>query len=172
MRTLALALALAAAPIAAAPAADTLAPQLQPLAFLAGSCWRADFPGGRMTDTHCYSPILYGHFLRDRHIVSRSPEPYSGETIYRWDAAAGRIRYDYFASDGAHSAGTAEASTTGLAFTEDHQDGAAGTAMQIRSSWTREGDDVYVALTETRDGEGWRTLFRLRFTRLAERPAD
>src|SRR6187551_2099463 len=100
MRKFALALTLAAAPIGAAPAADTLAPVFQPLAFVAGSCWRATFPDGRMTDTHCFSPILNGHFLRDRHIVTRAPNPYVGETIYRWDAATGRIRYDYYASDG------------------------------------------------------------------------
>jgi hypothetical protein len=172
MRTIALAVALAATPIAPASAADTLAPQFQPLAFLAGSCWRASFPSGQMTDTHCFSPILNGHFLRDRHIVTRAPNPYFGETIYRWDAAAGRIRFDYYASDGSHGAGTAGVTPTGLAFTEDHQDSGSGTAMQIRSSWTREGDDAYVTLTETREGEGWRTLFRLRFTRIAERPAD
>ena len=172
MRKFALAVVLAAAPIAAAPAADTLAPVFQPLAFVAGSCWRATFPDGRMTDTHCFSPILSGHFLRDRHIVTRAPNPYVGETIYRWDAATARIRYDYYASDGSHGAGTAEASATGLAFTEDHRDSDCGTAMQIRSSWTREGEDAYVALTEMREGEGWRTLFRLRFTRIAERPAD
>src|SRR4051795_10740603 len=89
-------------------AAERLAAELQPFAFLAGSCWRATFPGGEMTDTHCFSPILNGHFLRDRHIVSHAPDPYLGETIYRWDAAAGRVRYDYYASDGSHSAGEAQ----------------------------------------------------------------
>lgn len=175
MPIFALALALVAAPappVAAAPAADTLAPQLQPLAFLAGSCWRADFPGGRMTDTHCFGPILNGHFLRDRHVVSHAPDPYLGETIYRWDGAAGRIHYDYYASDGSHSAGTVQAAPAGLAFLEEQHDGADGNAMQIRSTWTREGPDSYNALSETRDGDAWRPLFRLHFTRIAERPAD
>src|SRR3954470_18342726 len=88
----------AALPMAPSCAADRLAPELQPFAFLAGSCWRATFPGGQMTDTHCFSLILNGHFLRDRHIVSHAPDPYLGETIYRWDTAAGRVRYDYYAS--------------------------------------------------------------------------
>ena len=161
-----------ALPMTPTPAADTLAAGLQPFAFLAGACWRAAFPGGRMTDTHCFSPILNGHFLRDRHIVSHAPDPYLGETIYRWDAAARRIHYDYYASDGSHSAGTAEAAANGLTFLDEQHDAAGGNAMQIRSTWTREGADTYVALAETRDGDGWRELFRLRFTRIAQPPAE
>jgi hypothetical protein len=168
----ALILVTAALPLAPARAADSLAPQLQPLAFLAGSCWRANFPGGQMTDTHCFSPILNGHFLRDRHIVSHAPDPYLGETIYRWDAAAARIHYDYYASDGSHSAGTAQVSPNGLAFSEEQHDSADGSAMQIRSTWTREGADTYVALAETRTGDNWRTLFSLRFTRIPQSPAE
>jgi hypothetical protein len=174
MRKFALALIMMALalPMAPAPAADTLAAELQPFAFLAGSCWRAAFPDGRMTDTHCFTPILDGHFLRDRHTVNRTPAPYLGETIYRWDAAAGRIRYDYYASDGSHSAGTAQAAANGLTFLDEQHDAAGGNAMQIRSSWTREGADTYVALAETRSGETWRELFRLRFTRIAQPLAD
>ena len=44
--------------------------------------------------------------------------------------------------------------------------------MQIRSTWTREGADTYVALAEARRGESWRPLFRLRFTRIAQTPVD
>lgn len=162
----------AALPTAPASATDTLAAQLQPFAFLAGSCWRATFPDGHMTDTHCFTPILNGHFLCDRHIVSHAPDPYLGETIYRWDAAAGRIHYDYYASDGSHSAGTAQAAANGLNFVDEQHDMAGGNAMQIRSSWTREGADTYGALAEARSGDAWRELFRLRFTRIAQPPAD
>jgi hypothetical protein len=162
----------AALPPSPAPAADTLAAELQPFAFLAGSCWRAAFPDGRMTDTHCFSPILNGHFLRDRHIVSHVPDPYLGETIYRWEPGSGRIHYDYYASDGSHSAGTAQAAAGGLTFLDEQHDAAGGHPMQIRSTWTREGTHAYVALAETRNGNSWRTLFRLRFTRIAQPPAD
>jgi hypothetical protein len=170
--TSALVLAGSALPMIPASAADTLAAGLQPFAFLAGSCWRAAFPGGQMTDTHCFTPILNGHFLRDRHIVSHAPDPYLGETIYRWDAAAGRIHYDYYASDGSHSAGTAQAAANGLSFLDEQHDAAGGNAMQIRSTWTREGADTYVALAEARNGDSWRELFRLRFTRIAQSPAE
>src|SRR5947209_20626453 len=101
-------LALAAAlPAAPASAADGLAAELQPFAFLAGSCWRATLPGGQMTDTHCFTSMLGGRFLRDRHRINGAA--YAGETIYRWDAAAGRIRWDYYASDGMLMSGTAAA---------------------------------------------------------------
>ena len=162
----------AALPMVPASAADSLAPELRPFAFLAGACWRASFPGGQMTDTHCFSPILNGHFLRDRHVVSHAPDPYVGETIYRWDASAGRIHYDYYASDGSHSAGTAQAAANGLSFLDEQHDAAGGNAMQIRSTWTREGTDTYDVLAETRTGDSWRTLFRLRFTRISQLPAD
>jgi hypothetical protein len=99
---LALILALQTAATAAPPA---LAPEFQPLAFLVGSCWRASFPGGgQATDTHCYTALYGGRYIRDVHVVEGGPPGYGGETIYRWDPQARRIRYDYYASDGGHSA--------------------------------------------------------------------
>jgi hypothetical protein len=35
----------------------------QPLAFLAGHCWTGAFPGGKQTDTHCFSWIYGGEYL-------------------------------------------------------------------------------------------------------------
>src|SRR5690242_20151418 len=86
--------------IQAAGATPPLAAELQPLAPLVGSCWRATFPNSTRTDTHCYTAMLGGHYVRDLHVVAGGPAPYSGESIYRWDPQARRIRYDYFASDG------------------------------------------------------------------------
>jgi hypothetical protein len=147
------------------------APELAPFAFLAGSCWHADFPGGRMADTHCFSWVYGGHFLRDRHVVTGLPEPYRGETLYRWDDAAGAIRYDYYSSDGAHSGGLARGDGAAIRFTEAVDGGGHDGATAIRSSWTR-ADDGYVALAETPDGTGWRTLWRMHFTRAGPAPAD
>src|ERR1700754_2396321 len=97
----------------------TLSPQLQPLAFVAGSCWRGTFPDGRQTDTHCFTPIYGGAFIRDVHVVEGAPQLYSGETLYRWDAALGGIEYDYYASDGSHSRGAARPAANGLLFPEE-----------------------------------------------------
>lgn len=153
----------------ASPAAP--APELAPFAFLAGSCWRAAFPGGPVTDTHCFTWVYGGRFLRDRHVVTGTPEPYRGETLYRWDRAADAIRYDYYSSDGAHSGGLARSDGAAIRFTEEVDGGSHDGATSIRSSWTRV-DDGYVALAETPDGTGWRTLWRMRFTRAGAAPAD
>jgi hypothetical protein len=151
-------------------ATPQLNPQLGPLGFLAGSCWRATMPGGSQVDLHCFTAMLGGRFVRDRHVVS--PSSYSGETLYRWDPAARIIRFDYYASDGSHMAGTALAAPDGLNFPEaDHVD-PAGTPMTLRSAWTREGEDAYVAVTEYRQGDSWRILARARFERAGPAPAD
>src|SRR6478672_10495852 len=88
---------------AAATPAPAVAAELQPLAFMVGSCWRASFPGGQASDTHCYTAIHGGRYIRDVHVVAGGSPGYGGETIYRWDPQARRIRYDYYASDGGHS---------------------------------------------------------------------
>ena len=51
--------------------------------------------------------MLGGRYVRDIHVVAGGP-PYSGETIYRWDPQARRVRYDYYASDGGYSGGFAD----------------------------------------------------------------
>jgi hypothetical protein len=44
--------------------------------------------------------------------------------------------------------------------------------MALRSAWTREGGDAYVAVTEFRRGEGWQVLARARWERGGPAPAD
>jgi len=121
-------------------------------------------------DVHCFTLMLGGRFLRDRHVVT--PSSYSGETLYRWDPAAHVIRFDYYASDGSHMGGTALQAPNGLTFPEANHVDPAGTPMALRSAWTREGDDAYVAVTEFRRGESWQILARARFERIGPAPAD
>lgn len=142
-----------------------LNPQLAPLAFVTGSCWRGTFPDGRRSDTHCFAPIYGGAFVRDTHVVEGAPQPYSGETLYRWDSALERIEYDYYASDGSHSAGGVVPAANGLGFPAEGHRGADGTETFIRSSWTRDGPDAYVVLAERLEGEIWRPLWRMRMVR-------
>lgn len=153
-----------------ATAAPPLNPNLQPLAFLVGSCWRGTFPDGRQTDTHCFAPLYGGAFVRDHHVVENGPRPYSGETLYRWDGAARQIRFEYYASNGSHSAGQAIAEANGLRF-PDELVTAEGQPMTIRSSWTRDGADAYHAVSEARQGDGWRELWRMRLGRVGPAPA-
>lgn len=153
----------------AAPPAPPLAAELQPLAFLVGSCWRASFPGGQATDTHCYTAMLGGRYIRDVHVVAGGP-PYSGETIYRWDAQARRIRYDYYASDGGYSSGSAAGTATGIDFPEEVYVGGDGQTMTMRTVQTG-GPDGYSRTTSARQPDGsWREMFTLRFARSGPAP--
>jgi hypothetical protein len=45
---------------------------LQPMAFLAGHCWKGDFADGKQSDEHCFTWLYDGKALRDTHTV-RTP---------------------------------------------------------------------------------------------------
>jgi hypothetical protein len=156
---LALALAQAAPP--------TLAPELQPLSPLVGHCWRGTFPGTSQTDTHCWSMLPGGRQLRDRHEVAGAPSPYSGETIYRWDREARRIRYDYYASDGGFSSGFVDTAPNGLSFPAEHYLAADGRRLELRNALTWESPTAYVGVSEMRRGEAWQQMWRMRFERVS-----
>ena len=163
---------IAALSLQAQPApAPALAAELQPLAFLVGSCWRAAFPNSTRTDTHCYTAMLGGRYVRDRHVVAGAPEPYSGETVYRWDWTARRIRYDYYASDGGYSWGMAQPTATGLIFPEEAYVGADGRPMILRNVLIRDGDG-YSGTSAMREGGNWREMWTMRFTRVGPAPVD
>jgi hypothetical protein len=100
--------------------APALIAELRPLAFVTGSCWRGTFsnrPGE--TDTHCFSPMLGGRFIRDVHVVEGAAQPYSGETVYRLDTDSGEIRFHYYSSAGFTSSGAAAPTPTGVDFPEE-----------------------------------------------------
>ena len=141
-----------------------MTPQLQPLAFLAGQCWSGPFPGGKATDEHCFEWVYGGRFLRDRHIVRGGENPYRGETLYYWDPAGKAIAYIYFNSDGGVSRGNARADGDTLVFPSERHTLEGGAVREHGTTWKREGDDRYVAITnELRDGkwhEAWRVDFR------------
>src|SRR3954453_16941710 len=82
--------------------------KLQPLAFLAGSCWKGTFTGRTVTDEHCFQWIMNGRFLRDHHVVSGDSAPYEGETTYAWDPVQKRITYWYIALPGYFRQGSVE----------------------------------------------------------------
>lgn len=159
--------AVAALGLAGVPATAADDP-LSPMGFLVGSCWKGAFPGGgTVSDTHCFEAAHGGRFIRDRHIVEGAPGPYSGETLYRWDAAARVIRYAYDASDGGHSDGTARPVEGGLRF-EDSYIGPDGKPLAMRASWMRDGPDAYLATTEAQEGGAWKPKFTIRFQRVPQ----
>lgn len=147
-------------PAAAAPAEPLAA--LQPMAFLAGHCWKGEFPGGRQTDEHCFQWLYDGKMLRDTHTV-RSPgqSDYVGETTYYHDRAAGTVAFLYVENSGGYSRGTMLPAAGGLDFPATHYVGADGKVLTYRVRWTRSGSDAYEAFSEMQAGERWLPQFKL-----------
>lgn len=144
--------------------------RLTGLAFFAGSCWRGTFPDGRQTDTHCFSPLYNRSFLQDRHVVEGAPAPYSGETLYHYDVMGRSIHFAYHASDGSRSSGVALPTANGLSFPAETHRAPDGGEMTIRSTWTRDGADAYIALSGVRRNGRWRELWRMRMLRIGPTP--
>lgn len=139
--------------------------ELEPFAFLVGSCWTGAFKDGS-TDTHCFEPVYGGAFVRDRHVVRGAKQPYEGETIHAWDARQKRLVFTYWASDGSLTTGVAEPKPSGeIVFPQEHES-AAGRRV-LRSVWTPSGPDSYdVVVAEQKDG-AWRELWRMAMKREA-----
>ena len=48
---------------------------LKPMAFLAGHCWKGDFPDKKQDDEHCFQWVYAGKALRDTHTVHAPGRP-------------------------------------------------------------------------------------------------
>ena len=145
-------------------AADVVAPHFEPMAFLVGHCWLGQFPGGKITDEHCFEWVYGGKFLRDKHMVRGGPEEYLGETLYAWDAGKKQVAYTYWESDGGVSTGTVSPEKDRLVFPDAIYDDN-GKKIVLRSSWERQGDRKYKALTEQKNGDNWRELRNIVYVR-------
>jgi hypothetical protein len=144
---------------AAAPA-EPIAP-LQPMSFLAGHCWKGQFPDGKQTDEHCFTWLYDGQALRDTHTVRAAGRPdYVGETTYYWDAEQKHVAFLYIENLGGVSRGTMEPVANGLVFPPTRYV-AGNEAMTYRVRWTRQGDDAYEAFSEMQGKDGWTTMFKL-----------
>jgi hypothetical protein len=150
-------------PLAAAAEPD---PAYQPLAFLAGHCWKGALTG-KQTDEHCFSWVYGGKFIRDRHTVHGGGHPDSlGESIYFWNSDARQIEYLYIESQGGFSRGPVAIEPNALTFppasyTED------GKTQTYRSRWQRAGDDAYDVVTEFQSKEGWIPGFKVHMEKTA-----
>lgn len=148
----ALASAILLSPAVAAAATE---PGLEPLAFLAGHCWKGTMPNGTDTDEHCFAWVYEGRYLRDKHVV-RSGEKavYEGETIYYWNAAARQVEYLYITAHGGHALGRMVPEAEALAFPAAVLVTAAK-PFGFRGRWKRLGDDAYEVLREYETEKGW-----------------
>jgi hypothetical protein len=105
------------------------------------------------------------------HVVEGASTPYSGETLYRWDGQARTLRFDYYASDGAHTAGVALPVAGGLSFPEARR-AADGREMRIETRWTYDGAGAYLVRSEIVEGGNRRELLRMRMVRIGPAPAS
>ena len=153
------ALALATAPAGAEPA--TLSEHLAPLAPLVGSCWEGRFAERDLVDIRCVLPMLDGRHVRDIHAVIGTG--YAGETIYSWDARAGRIVFTYYNVLGDSIEGVLTPTESGWSAESVHR-GADGAQRRLRAEIAIEGDRVV-----QQSFEGARPTARIEFER---RPAD
>lgn len=136
-------------------------PAYQPLAFLAEHCWKGTFPGGKVTDEHCFNWVYGGKFLRDRHTVRSEGKPdANGESIYFWDSAAKQLEYLYIESDGGFSRGPVAVDGESLVF-PDTTFVEKGKTMVYRSRWQRNGADAYDVLTEFKSADKWVPGFKV-----------
>jgi len=153
-----------AAAFSGSAAAAAIEP-LQPMAFLAGHCWKGDFPGGKETDEHCFAWLYDGKALRDTHTVRAPGRPdYIGETTYYWDSAAKRVEFVYIENLGGISRGNMQSMPEALIFPPT-QYVADGQAMTYRVRWTRLSDTSYEAWSEMQGKDGWTTMFKLTMKR-------
>ena len=151
----------------AVSAAEVPASHYAPLAYLAGSCWQGDLPGGKDVDTHCFGWVYGEKFLRDEHKVhGPGHQDYLGETIYFWDAAGHRLQYLYIESAGGSSLGTVEAAGHTLVFPDSsYQE--AGQTRVYRSRWQQNGADAYDVITEFKSKDAWVPGFSAHMKRIA-----
>lgn len=156
---------IAALAVAAAAQAESPAnTELEPMAFLAGTCWQGEFPDGNATDTHCFDWVFGGQHLRDTHVVKGKGEPYRGETLYSWDAENQRIAFRYVNSLGGYSDGHFEQQGD-LLIAPERYVGEQGEIIEMRSTLERAGDG-YVARTWRKHGDEWREEWTVHFERV------
>lgn len=129
---------------AAAEPAPALRKGLEPLAFLAGHCWRGAFKTGEQ-DTHCFEAVYDGQHLRDRHEVKGGKGIYRGETIYSFDGKA--ATFTYWNSQGGVSRGTMRPEGDRLDFGDESYTDPNGRRIFISTHWRRVGDDAYETVT-------------------------
>ena len=158
---IAISLLLSTLPVLAAAEAPS---HYQPMAFLAGSCWKGDLPvQGKVTQTDepCFTWVYGGRFIRDRHVVHSSDgrPDYRGETVYYWDAPRKELDYLYFESDGGVSQGAVQPTGEALLFpATDYSDD--GKVQTYRSRWQRSGDAAYDVVTEFKQPDGsWKAAW-------------
>jgi hypothetical protein len=150
----------------ACPARAQPEPPYQPLAFLAGHCWKGTLPDGKQTDEHCFSWIYGGKFLRDLHTVKGAgPEASLGESIYFWNSSDKQLEYLYIESQGGFSRGSVATDQDALVFpSASYVEN--GRTQTYRSRWQRIGGNAYDVITEFYSKDSWVPGFKVHMEKL------
>jgi hypothetical protein len=135
---------------------------LGPLEFLVGSCWIGTFPGGTVTDEHCFEWVYDRKFIRDRHVV-RGGSPYEGETIYGWDPLAKRLTWWYWSSDGQIIVGGVDYIAEEIVLPARYATPNGET--ELKAVLTRLGNDGYRVAQSERSGGVWKPLWTMDLAR-------
>ncbi|MDQ6916684.1 MAG: hypothetical protein M3023_02580 [Pseudomonadota bacterium] len=134
---------------------------LKAMAFLAGHCWKGEFPSTKQVDEHCFQWMYNGKALRDTHTVRAPGRPdYIGETTYYWDSGSKRVEYLYVENFGGISRGSMESTPGALVFPAT-QYVADGQSLTYRVRWTLIDDASYEAWSEMQTKDSWVTMFKL-----------
>jgi hypothetical protein len=150
------------AALLAAAAVHAQPPQpLEPMAFLAGHCWKGDL-GKDQTDEHCFAWMYGGQALRDTHVVRSPGKPdYVGESTYYFDSLKKQVEFVYIENFGGISRGTVEPGAGTLVFPPTQYVNA-GQVLTYRVRWTPVDARSYEAHSEMQSPAGdWRTQFKV-----------
>jgi len=134
-------LAVVAAIVIAGPVQGQAAAHLTALEFLVGHCWVGMLRGGTLTDTHCFEWMHDKQYVRDRHVVSSSPQ-YEGETTYAWDPESRQVVFRYLSNQGLFLNGRVEQRGDSLVLPSSYTD-AKGQKIEVRTVWTRTADGYH-----------------------------
>jgi len=116
--------------------------RLDVFAPLIGRDWTAPLPNGILTDTQRFEWQYGRKFIRNTHAVktAKGEVVYEGETIYAWDARAGRIVWWYWNVSGGYVEGTASIGADGTITIEGQNHGDANQLDRTRSIIRVTGD--------------------------------
>ncbi len=136
----------------------------QSLNQLVGQCWQATFPDGKKVDTHCFSAVYGGAFIKDEHVVCGPGEPYYGETWYVYDSKKQLVTYRYYNSLGGISDGSVTFKDQQLVFPDEtYQQGEQ--SITYRTTWSL-AKDQYTSDMLQQDpshAEGWKPVWQMVF---------
>jgi hypothetical protein len=128
--------------------------KLDVFAPLIGRDWTAPLPNGILTDTQRFEWKYGGNFVRNTHEVktAKGEVVCEGETVYAWDARAGRIVWWYWNVSGGYMEGTASIGADGTITIEGQNHGDGRQLDHIRSTIRIAGDTWSFTPSSEKDG--------------------